>query len=170
MLSYLTMKFEFLPLFVIGLVLSKHWRQFVVIKLAHPFKLFLLFILTILLLGNRFIFSFDYTAHTQSLITAFGTALLIPLAIWGRTINKALKHPGVDFLGKISYSFYLYHFPILLVTVSLLYPVFESLLIPAIISLFLTIIVSFISFRFIESKSMLSYRNLAGWIALRQQA
>jgi peptidoglycan/LPS O-acetylase OafA/YrhL len=168
-LSYLTGKFEFLPLFIIGLVLSKHWRHFEAIKNVHSFNLFLMFTLSIILIGNRFIFSFDYATHTQSLITALGTALFIPLAIWGRAINKALKHPGVDFLGKISYSFYLYHFPLLLVTVSLLYPIFESIFIPAIISLFLTIVISFISFRIIESKSMVTYRNLAGWIVLKRQ-
>lgn len=166
-LSNLTGKFEFLPLFVLGLVLSKHWRHFVVIKNMHSFKLCLLFTLAIILIGNRFILHFNYTAHTQTLISALGAALFILLAIWSGGINKALKHPGVDFFGKISYSFYLYHFPLLLVTVSLLYPIYKSILIPVIVSLFLTIIISFISYTFIESKSLMLYRNLTGWLALR---
>lgn len=163
-LSYLTLIFEFLPLFIIGMILAKHWRYFEIIKKENFFNLSLLFILAILLIGNRFIFSLNYNAHTQSLITAFGAALFIPLAIFWGGINKALKHPCIDFLGKISYSFYLYHLPILLVFVSLLYPIFESMLIPALVSLILTIIISFLSYKTVELNSMMLYRNFAKWI------
>jgi len=167
LLSILTAKFEFLPLFVIGLILSKHWRFFEAIKDINYFKLCALFLLSILFIGNRCVLNFNNTPQFQSLLSAFGAVLLIFLAIWWAPINKLLKNPGVDFLGKISFSFYLYHFPLLLVTVSILYPIYKSLIIPVIISLLITFLVSFISYLLIESKSMVLYRNLAGWISNR---
>ncbi|MDD2800010.1 MAG: acyltransferase [Methylococcales bacterium] len=169
-LSYLTGKLEYLPLFAIGLILSIHWRQFKIINSTHFFKLLILFTLTLILIGNRFLLPFNYNnyiSHTQSLITALGAALFIPIAIFWSGVNNFLKHPGIDFLGKISYSFYLYHFPFLLVSVSILYPIYESMLISAIVSLFLTIIISFLSYKFIESKSMTIYKKLIGLVAIR---
>jgi len=169
-ISYLTKKIEFLPLFTIGMILSMNWRKFESINKICSINIYILLIFILALIGNRFAFPFNYNnyiSHTQSLITAFGAALFIPIAIFRSAINKALKHPSIYFLGKISYSFYLYHFPFLLVSVSLLYPIYESMLISAIVSLFLTVVVSFISYRFIEYKSMVLYRNIAGMTAIK---
>jgi len=166
-LSFLSEKFTFLPLFVIGLVLSKHWRKFQIIEQINFSKTCILFILSILLIDNRFIFGSDYSSHIQSLIASFGAALFIPLAIWAGRINKFLKHPSIDFLGKISYSFYLYHLPILLFTVSLLYPTYESLLIPVIASLILTILISFLSYKTTELTSMMLYRKISERFTVR---
>jgi len=169
-ISYLTKKLEFLPLFVIGMILSMNWRKFEQINRIRSIYLYIFLIFILTLLGNRFAFPFNYNnyiSHTQSLITAFGAALFIPIAIFRSDVNKALKYPSIYFLGKISYSFYLYHFPFLLVSVSLLYPIYESMLISAIVSLFLTVLVSFISYRFIECKSMMLYRNIAGITAIK---
>lgn len=162
-LSNLSGKFEFLPLFIVGLVLSKNWRTFEVIKNFSNLKLLLLFILAIALIGNRFIMPFNHNPHFYSLITALGAALIILIAIYGGGVNKALKLPAVDFIGKISYSFYLYHLPILLVTLSFLYPIYESILFSAIVSFLITLFVSFISYLFIESNSMMLYRNISEW-------
>lgn len=166
-LSFLSEKFTFLPLFVIGLVLSKHWRKFEIIKQINFSKTCALFILSILLIGNRFTFSQDCSSHTQSLIASFGVAIFIPLAIWAEGLNKLLKHPSIDFLGKISYSFYLYHLPILLLTVSLLYQTYESLLIPVIASFILTILISFLSYKTTELTSMMFYRKISAWVTVR---
>ena len=157
-LSYLTGKFEFLPLFVIGLVLSKHLRNFEAIKKTHFLKLFVVFTLSIILIGNRFIFSFNYTSNSQSLITALGTVLFIPLAIWGGVLNKALKHPGVDFLGKISYSLYLLHRPILnlIIIPAKAYPMtFLMVFITA------SLLISYLSYWFLENPLRISIRSMA---------
>jgi peptidoglycan/LPS O-acetylase OafA/YrhL len=143
-----------------GLVLSQHWNKLKNINQTTKISSIVLLV-SILLIGNRFALSVTNNAQIQSFITGLGTMIFIPYAISFTPLSKFLKSPLVNFMGKISYSFYLYHLPFLLISTSALYPIFHDFLIPMIISLIMSVFISYISYLIIEKKSMAIFKKIA---------
>ncbi|NNM59076.1 MAG: acyltransferase [Legionellales bacterium] len=90
--------------------------------------------------------------HDPNLLTGIGSAGFIILAIHHKKTEIILNYSIFNFLGKISYSCYLLHMPILLITVYLLqkHLTIDKVLFLYIVTLTITILMSYISFRFIE--------------------
>jgi peptidoglycan/LPS O-acetylase OafA/YrhL len=84
------------------------------------------------------------------ILVGSGAAMLIILAISYSPFTTLLKTRPVQFLGDISYSFYLLHLPILLTVSSLVFPVTHSLLLSAAIALAVSVLASYLSLRLIE--------------------
>ena len=158
-LSFLSMKFYYLPLFIMGLLLSQHWNKLKAINQTTKISSIVLLV-SILLIGNRFTLNITNNAQVESFITGLGTMLFIPCAITFNPLSLFLKSPLVSFMGKISYSFYLYHLPFLLISTSVLYPIFHDFLIPMIISLIISMFISYISYLIIEKKSMAIFKKI----------
>jgi len=97
-------------------------------------------------------FSARYEYFDQSL-TALGAGGLIVLSMNSATCKRLLHWPPIHRLGLMSYSLYLVHFIVMLYCVHLLY---GRIPLPAIVFLILvlSLMVSWISYRFIEVPSM----------------
>ena len=85
------------------------------------------------------------------ILVGVGATLLIILAITYPPLTKLLKTRLIQFLGHVSYSFYLLHFPILLSVSSLVFPRIGSLWICAALSLICSLVVSHLVVRLIET-------------------
>lgn len=86
-------------------------------------------------------------------VTTLGVAILLTVSLSSKQVSKILLWKPLLFLGKISYSLYLYHLPILL---SLLYIFYSKvhLLIIISLSLIITTIISVITWKVIEIPSI----------------
>jgi peptidoglycan/LPS O-acetylase OafA/YrhL len=102
------------------------------------------------------------------LITGAGALLLIALAFGTSTIDRVLATSGIlTWLGKVSYSLYLVHFPIIMTCVHLLY---ARLPLPAIFAFAIvsSLVTAELMYRFIEQPSMALGRRLASLPALQR--
>lgn len=86
-------------------------------------------------------------------ITVLGASLILLLALSVKKISKLLLNRGIVYLGKISYSLYLYHILILFSLVYILNNIIPLWSI-AILSICITFIVSTISYYLIELHSI----------------
>ncbi len=90
--------------------------------------------------------------HDPSLLTGIGAAGFIILAIYNKRAGKILNYAIFNFFGKISYSFYLLHMPILLLSVYVLKNDLtrHKMLLLYVFTFTLTVVTSYFSYRFIE--------------------
>ncbi|WP_242224567.1 acyltransferase [Bacillus cereus group sp. BfR-BA-01380] len=122
-------------LFVVGIILYLY---------AHPS-----FVLNILIPNlNPF-----YRSITDTWVTSIGAAILIILAISSSKISRILSNNFINFIGKISYSLYLYHLIVLLSCMHLLNGIVPMWAI-CIISFVGTIIVSSCMYYLVEKPAM----------------
>lgn len=109
-------------------------------------------------------------APVTNFITGAGASVIL---IWAISVRSFLLHPAVHFFGKISYSLYLWHMVALYGSIALLHavlPIWQVLC----AALAATILLSALSYRFIEIPTMRLGRSLshslAGWIERRRTA
>jgi peptidoglycan/LPS O-acetylase OafA/YrhL len=96
-------------------------------------------------------FLFKETTEHPSLYTVpllIGTSLLILYCSNGTYLNSILSSPNITYLGKLSYSAYLFHVPVIF----LLNFYFNELILPIKIFciIFITFIVSYFSYNYVE--------------------
>lgn len=141
----------YVVMFIVGIILSKHrlylieWFQ----SLPQKNKVFLTIIAIVLysyadLFGNPMLVDW---------ITTMGVALLLVISLASQRTAKILLWKPRQFLGKVSYSLYLYHLPLLL---SLIYIFYGKLSLPIIagLSIILTMLVSNIAWMLVERPSI----------------
>lgn len=147
---------HYIALFLIGVLIAQHRIILISIfkKLNRNLKCCLLF-MGLLLYTSRWTFYkyiFTYKLLNEYLI-ALGVFIFICMSISSPKISLILKNKCARFIGKISYSFYLYHMIVLFALVNM----FNNV-IPLWIILLLTIIVSFtiaaLSYYFVEIPSI----------------
>ena len=138
-------------MFTTGILLSKNRNS--LIKLFHSFsrkiKLILFIMGLILYIYSDFLLNpilIDWTATVA-------VSLLLITSISSSYISHLLLWKPFQFLGKISYSLYLYHLPILLSIIYLFYGKLPLLIIDG-ISFIIAILISTLAWRFIEKPSM----------------
>ena len=127
---------------LIGTYLSKSSKPLIV----------LLFIAAIILYTSRFTFHIPNWEQYPTYLVTLGSCIFIMLALYNRGFSRFLKNKVCTFLGKVSYSFYLVHLPIL-ITVASMFPYKNDYsLIPVFfISLSSALIISFIMYKYIET-------------------
>jgi peptidoglycan/LPS O-acetylase OafA/YrhL len=91
---------------------------------------------------------------------ALGASIFIVISLSSSEVSKILKIKPIVFLGKISYSLYLYHAIVLVVCVNLLYPTFGIGWI-LLISFILSLLVSSIGYYAVEKPSMQLSRTIS---------
>lgn len=162
---------RYLPLFVLGGLLANFKNELTNLVKAAPILLkTLIGIIAVLLYTFRysiyqpFLERFNFanldilgrklgTANIDcaiDYIIGLGVAVIIIYAISVPRFSQFLHIRPVKFLGDISYSFYLLHFPVLLTVSSVIYAYTHSIVAAWTISLIITVSLSYILFTFIE--------------------
>jgi peptidoglycan/LPS O-acetylase OafA/YrhL len=102
-------------------------------------------------------------------VMALGATGLVALAAWRSGPNRLLSLPPVALLGRISYSVYLVHFPVLLLAAphlggpprpGVLVPLFAAVLGP-------TLALGWLGHRLVEVPSIRAGNRLCAWLARR---
>lgn len=152
--------FNYLSIFIIGTLLAIHRNKFINFywRLPRNKKWLVLFILIIAynfsntlvprILRIQFIEPFLLIIQDYSI--AFGAVGFIIFALGSSKVERILLIKPVLFLGKISYSLYLFHLVVLLTCIHLLYGIIPLNLI-LLISFGLSIVISTISWYLIEN-------------------
>jgi peptidoglycan/LPS O-acetylase OafA/YrhL len=115
--------FTFLPLFVLGAVLATLRRPLFAsaARLPHPAVLAVA-AAALLLYDVRFaLFGFRFDYYAADLVIGVGGAALLVLAAARPGWQRALSSRPIALLGRVSYSFYLIHLPVLIVLTSWLH-------------------------------------------------
>ena len=152
----------FLPLFVFGVLLGKYYQRLAdFIAALGPVKLWLLILFFTCLYENRWVLNFHEVEQVKNILTGLASTFLIVLVIGKKPFAAFLNAPVFQFLGRISYSFYLLHLPILLIATSYLYPLTNSLLISSFAALLATFGLSELVYRYLEHPCILLGRRVA---------
>lgn len=155
---------SYIPLFVMGIVLAQNQNELIKWYSSLSASTRGVLVLTALLVYPHACYFIIQPALLRG-------ALYYPLAIFSISIfiltalspgmgARFLGHPSLIFLGRISYSFYLFH-AILLLTIFHILQGKVSISSGIVLSVLLSIIVATISYRFIEKPSMRLGRLLA---------
>ncbi|TKD70744.1 acyltransferase family protein [Pseudalkalibacillus hwajinpoensis] len=153
---------KFLPIFVIGGILAKYHKKLfslMEIKLKNKFFSVSLFLFALFLINIRFymplFFNKSMPEHGLSVDPIMAVGWVIILYFSYKKINsfQFLKNKYVCFLGKISYSFYIVHFPILLGITSVMYPLTNNIYLCISISLIIVLLVAILFYKFVEQPS-----------------
>jgi hypothetical protein len=135
-------------IFYLGIILAIYGNSIVDYL---NFKVNLFFIIILVLVATFFYtsrFSLNININWLNvLLSTIGSALIVLLAFKNGIFNRILKSRPILFLGNVSYSFYLLHFPVLLVSSSLLEN-YKYLIFP--ISLSVSLFLSHLVYTFIE--------------------
>lgn len=105
-----------------------------------------------------FLYTFRYSVpgmpeiirYYADYVIGSGVAVLILLVISRPQLSRTLSLKPLRYLGDISYSFYLLHFPILLTVTSQLYPVTQSLKAAWGVSLVISLILPYATYQWVE--------------------
>lgn len=161
---FLTMYYLFM--FIIGSIIAKYHNE--IISFYNNFRVYnklCLFCIGILCyFGSqrlRFIFSWNepYREILNDFFAIIGSSIFIIIAISSTIASKTLNNTVLKFLGKISYSLYLFHTIILLTTVRLFYSKMSSTML-IVTSLIFTLILSTISYYLFEYTSIKLAKNI----------
>jgi peptidoglycan/LPS O-acetylase OafA/YrhL len=104
--------FPYILMFITGILLSKHRHQ--LIEKYNSFNASIK--ITWLVLGLILYTYSDFLGNPLLIdwVTTLGVSILLIISISSNTLSKFLLQKPFTYLGKISYSLYLYHLPILL--------------------------------------------------------
>lgn len=112
----------YLPLFVIGAALARHRERVAawVAGLSAPMRPILLLAALLLIPAHWYRYPVaGWQLPYAELAVTVGVSLLIVLALGWQGMQHALDHDAVQWLGRVSYSLYLYHALVLTVVVRL---------------------------------------------------
>ncbi|SDY63010.1 acyltransferase [Thermoactinomyces sp. DSM 45892] len=159
-------------IFMIGALLAKYYQTIVHWLQAKSvlFKGFLLLLATCLY-SYSFLFynvSFAHNFIIDDWFTAIGSVIFISISLASIRVTNVLKKKPIHYLGKISYSLYLVHLPIILFMVHLLansIPTSAILLLSFVVAL----LVASLSYYFIEIPSIKMGAKIAKKIKKREE-
>jgi peptidoglycan/LPS O-acetylase OafA/YrhL len=116
---------------------------------------------------GHFIHSTALFLFTSDWIIAIGATIFIVASLSSNKISKVLNIKIVEFFGKISYSLYLYHLPIIFASLYFFngkLPLWLTFVIAVSVSIF----IATLSWKFIENYSIKLGKNLANKITKGQ--
>jgi len=157
--------FEWIPMFVVGALLARHWNTIVRFINKRPVSI-KIFMATLGLLC--------YTEPTwmpqnvnllqinivHDWFVLFGSTLFILLSLSSKLLSKILHLKPILYIGKISYSLYLYHLVILIGMMQLFYGEIPLGII-WLITLALSLVVGSLSYTYIELPSIRVGKRIA---------
>jgi peptidoglycan/LPS O-acetylase OafA/YrhL len=152
--------FVYLPLFVIGGIMAKYHNNILIFlkgKQINRFFSIIILLIAVFLFNIRFcapVF-FGYNSFPEhgllvDTITSLGCLVLMHYALSDNRLTSFLLNKQLNYIGKISYLFYILHFPILLTITSIVYPLLHNIYISILLSLVATIIASSVLYKFVE--------------------
>lgn len=153
---------HFISIFLIGGLIAKYREELKNIynRFSRNTKWLLMFVAFILYtysgfmkaIGNRIGLS-AYNDIFSDYTSVAGAAIFLVFALGSKKVSHVLLYKPVKYLGKLSYSLYLYH---LIVLFSLIYILHEKLSLGLIyiMTLIISIIIAALSYRFIEVNSI----------------
>ncbi|WP_345107267.1 acyltransferase [Mucilaginibacter panaciglaebae] len=141
-------------IFYLGVVLAKHRKPIISTIRRWSMTIKILLALVALILYNAGMQFLNLHASAYYVIfiyclPAIGSAVIIALVLASSRLSDFFEQRPFVFMGTISYSFYLMHFPILL-TLSSIMIAWSGSYLAVITGLFLTIAMSYIVMLFIE--------------------
>ncbi len=156
--------FYYIPMFIIGALLAKNYKELVSkINGLSRKKRLILFMATILLYTYPGIAEDIKVIHkyvVDEWLVIVGAVLFILIGLGDNSFNNFLSKKPLIFLGKISYSLYLYHSIVLF---SLIYIIGDkvSVIIVFGVAIFLAIVLSTAAYYVVEKPSVRIGRRLA---------
>ncbi|MCR2822008.1 acyltransferase family protein [Lederbergia panacisoli] len=153
---------HYTSMFIFGGVIAKHLKDILGMyhKLTRTYKWLLLIAAFIFYnypgIGIRILNFIDFFYPARVLmdyIACLGAVLFIIIALGSHKITKILMIKPINFIGKISYSLYLYHLIVLLSLFYLLYN-FVPIGIISTLTILVSIFISTIAYYFVEVPSM----------------
>lgn len=154
--------FHYIFMFIVGSLLANNHKKISnYVSNMNQYKKIILLLIAIFLYTFRWLFSSIEIIHNKfsnEWATTFGVCIFIIMAISSSRISKLLKIGALNYLGKISFSFYLYHLIVLLIFMKSL----SNLPIPIILILtfIVTLVISSVSYYMIEKPSIMLGRQL----------
>ncbi len=144
---------SYIPLFILGGLIAR-FRQ----TLVDWFRKLPVWVCLVIGAVSIVLYTFRYSVPElphinytrQNFVIGFGVALIILLVISRQQLSSILSLAPLKYLGDISYSFYLLHFPILMTVTSLIYPGSKSVKAPWVISLILSLSLPYLTYRWVE--------------------
>ncbi len=136
-------------IFLMGSYLAKYRYQIVGVLSASAWLRVALALLGYVLYGASSILPFPQTPGSD-LAVALGAGMWLSLFLSSSALKWIGTSPPVEFLGDISYSFYLIHLPILLAVTSVLNPRIGSPLLCIAICLACSLVVAYAIYSWIE--------------------
>jgi len=164
---------SYISLFIFGVLLAKHKTDAIsFFKKLTFIKKVIFFMISILLFNFSGLIIFDLLVLTKvSVFSKFGLIMqeygmglgavgFFIIAIGSSKVEKALMAKPISFVGKISFSLYLYHPLVLLSCIHLFYYTLPFWSI-CIITIVFSLVVAYITWKFVEVPSMRLGRSLA---------
>jgi peptidoglycan/LPS O-acetylase OafA/YrhL len=156
---------NYISMFLFGAFLAKHRQMFTTFyrnlkkhyKIAFMFTGFLFYIYS---QGIYYVINSEFKNVIIEWGIAIGACMLIIVSLGSNAVTNLLKKRSIVYIGKISFSMYLYHFPILLAAIHLLSGKINDVFI-YIISVIVIFVISSMSYRWIEVPFMNIGRSLA---------
>lgn len=149
---------HFISMFIFGALIAKHRK--VIIESAQSLTWFIKYAMLFvgicfytLSVGTKKYIPVGFDDIVQDWLISIGVCIFIISALSSPVIAKLLVKKPISFMGKISYSLYLYHMPVLLASYHLLFNR-TSIWIILTIALFITFVLSSISWYFVEKNSV----------------
>lgn len=160
---------SYVPMFLVGAVMAKHRTD-----LVGWFRRMPLLARLGIMTGAVACYTYPYISRmggdrypTKEPVATVGAAAIIVVALASGRVSGLLKARPLLFLGRISYSLYLYHFTVLLTLVHLLngrWPLPIILLVAAALS----VPVSALAYNLVEAPSIRWAKRLSSLVAVRQ--
>lgn len=153
--------------FYIGIIIAFYNDKIIYyLNQLNSYIVLLLLVVASILYTSRFSLMGGIITYNKMsfLFTVVGCVLFLLFSIVPGRLNSILNTKMVQFLGRISYSLYLVHFPILLFTCSIVsnrYLLQLSIPIILIISLSFTILISLLTYNYIEIPLIRIGKNIA---------
>jgi peptidoglycan/LPS O-acetylase OafA/YrhL len=165
-------------MFIVGALIAKH-KDIVVEKAMKINKRYLILALSFFLyiytkpsFALNFIFpnglNIFHRAVIDNIFVVIGGSLLIFSSLSYKNVSKILLNKPFIFLGKISYSLYLYHCLVLLTLIHVFSEIVPISFI-LITTITLSILFSYLSYKYIEIPSIKLGRKLAGNISTKKR-
>lgn len=150
--------FHYLPMFVLGATLARHRERLATWVACLPERTCWGLLLTALLLIPAQWYGFSAQSEPlrsigNDLAVLLGAAVLITLALGWPRLQRGLAHPLVRWLGRISFSLYLYHALVLTIVVRLGSSVLP-LGLSVVLAFGLTFPVAALAYRWVEQPAM----------------
>lgn len=149
--------------FIFGAILSKYRHNFgYLTSIDFKYKIILLFVSLVLINNKWLVTVFKIENITISdLVSAVGILLLFVLVLNSIEIQKALTHKFLLFLGKISFSLYLVHIPVLGVTTFFLTQIMPKGIAFVFVPI-LSIPVAYVTYKWVEEPAMRLGKKFSG--------